>query len=613
MLSTILTLAIAAVTSLTPSIGDVPNPGNWGGGGPDQYGYRYLDSDTTAPGAPTYNWKDIKGVGEQVPNLGDDNVIGPYNIGFDFPYYWYTVTSFFVGSNGYIAFHDNTLAAHAFRPVPSTYRPNNTLAPMMSDLDPSQGGSPNGSVWVWTNSANDTCIIQYDSIRFWNTGGNNSFQIILSRPDSAITFQYKEQSGQPYNGWAPEQNQTGIENVSGAVGLNYLSGTIPSQNMYHPELAVRFYPPATTTMEVHDVGVRNAMNDRSGGFFVVNGQSIQPWAVVANFGNQTESPYKAYVRIKRTSGAVVHMDSTTATTNNPGDIDSLVFPNTWTATQNMTFIAEFYTRLTGDVFPPNDTVKVECRVLALPGWLSYDKGTADAYYSWNGPGGYGARFVPPVYPCSVSSIRMMSQSATGVNCVLGIFADNGAGGGPGDTLYLGSVSVSAPQWYVLNPPSPVVIEDGAFFVGAMSATSSDPSFGMDTIAPISGQSWEYTGVWAPSRDLWVREAMFNASILGATGIEEWVGPAPVPQPVRLDVSPNPFGTTARLNLINPRGSEGAVEVYDATGSVVRTLELDRGTAVFNGRDDAGRLLAEGIYFARARGEGASVAKVVISR
>jgi hypothetical protein len=609
MLSTVLTLALMAVTSFAPSTGVVTTPETWGGGGPDAYGYRYLDSDTTAPGAPTYTWKEIKGVGQQVPNLGDDNVIGPFNIGFDFPYYWYTVTSFFVGSNGYIAFHDNALDASPFQHVPSPERPNNMLAPILSDLDP----STRGTVWVWTNTAADTCIIQFDSIPFWNTGGNNTFQIILSRPDSAITFQYKEQSGQPYNGWAPDNNQTGIENVSGAVGLNYLSGTTPSQNMYHPELAVRFYPPATTTMEVHDAGVRNAMNDRNGGFFVVNGDHVQPWAVVKNFGNQTETPYKVYVRIKRTSGSVAHFDSLVATTNNPGDVDSLVFPNLWTPTQNMTFIAEFYTRLAGDVFPPNDTAKLECRVLTLPGMLSYDKGTADAYYSWNGPGGYGARFVPPVYPCSISSIRMMAQSATGVNCVLGIFADNGPGGSPGDTLYIATVNVSTPQWYNLNPSSPVVIGDGAFFVGAMSATSSDPSFGMDTILPISGQSWEYTGVWAPSRDLWVREAMFNASVSGATGVEEWIGPAPVQRPGRIDVNPNPFGANARLNLIGGRGDETAVEIYDATGGVVRTLELARGSATFNGRDDAGRLLADGIYFARVRGNDASVAKVVISR
>ncbi|HDQ99250.1 MAG TPA: hypothetical protein ENN51_03050, partial [candidate division WOR-3 bacterium] len=416
MLPAILTLALAAITSFAPTAGAVTAPAGWDGGGPDDYGYIWLNSDDTEPGAPTYNWVDIKGIGEQVPNLGDDNVIGPFNVGFDFPYYWYTVNSFYVGSNGYIAFGDNSLNAHPFPPIPGTVRSNNTLAPMMSDLDPSPGGSPDGSVWVWTNANNDTCIIQYDSVRFWNTGGNNTFQIILSRPDSAITFQYKEQSGAPYNGWGdPGANQCGIENVSGNIGLNYLSGNQPPGQMYRPELAVRFIPPDSTNYEVNDVGIQNAMNDRNGGFFVVNGTPTGFWGIARNYGNQSVADYKAYVRVKRSSGAVVYFDSTMASTPEPGDTDSIVFPGEWTPTQNMTYIVEVFTRLTGDVFPANDTAKLECRVLTLPGVLSYDKGVADAFYYWNGEGGYGARFVPPVYPCSITSIRMMSQSASGVS------------------------------------------------------------------------------------------------------------------------------------------------------------------------------------------------------
>ncbi|MBN2537332.1 T9SS type A sorting domain-containing protein, partial [candidate division WOR-3 bacterium] len=99
---------------------------------------------------------------------------------------------------------------------------------------------------------------------------------------------------------------------------------------------------------------------------------------------------------------------------------------------------------------------------------------------------------------------------------------------------------------------------------------------------------------------------FNAMV-SATGIEEWIGPAPVPMPVRIDVNPNPLGTTARLRLVNPRGSETAVELYDATGSIVRTLELRNGAAVLDGRR-----LADGIYFARVAGSESPVAKVVVS-
>ncbi len=606
MIATIVTLVLVAMSGVGPATSPVTIPVNDGMGGPDAYGYIYVDSDTVCGIAPTYAWIDIKAIGTEVEGLGDDNVVGPYNIGFDFPYYWYPVSLFFVGSNGYIAFHDNSLDASPFQHMPATETPNNLIAPMLSDLNPEAGGS----VWVWNNA--DTCIIQFDSLAFWNTGGNNTFQIIISRPDSTIRFQYKEQSGQPYNGWAPDNNQTGIENVSGAIGLSYLSGTIPAQNMYHPDLAVQFIPPESTSMEIHDAGIRNAMNDRNGGMFQINGQPLTFWAIAKNYGNQTESDFTSFVKVKRSSGSVVHYDSIATSIQNPGDLDSIVFASAWTPATNGTYVIHIYTVMPGDVFPPNDTAKVELHVLNLPGTLTYDKGVADAFYSWNGPGGYGARFVPPVYPCSITSVRMMSQSATGVNCAFGVFDDNGQGGSPGDTLAITNINVSSPQWYVFNLPSAVRIDDGAFFVGAMSSTSSDPSFGMDTLPPTSGQSWEYTGVWAPSRDLWVREAMFNAMV-SATGVSEWIEPASAPAPTRIDVNPNPFGTSARLNLINGRGTETTVEVFDATGSVVRTLDIVRGTAMFDGRDQVGRLLADGIYFARVSGDDSSVAKVVISR
>jgi hypothetical protein len=599
--ATIVTLALLGLTVVGPG-GSTPPP-VWGGGGPDAYGYRYIDSDTA--GGPTYNWIDIRSVGEQVTGLGDDNIVGPFQIGFDFPYYWYTVSSFYLGSNGYIAFHDNHMNASPFPGVPSPARANNVIAPLLSDLNPEDSGT----VHVYSNNT-DTCIVQFTGVPFWAPGsgmtGANSFQIILTKADSSILVQYALQLGSPYNGWLPENAQVGIENVSGNVGLNYLSGATPPGNAIHPDLAVWFYPPESTNYQVHDAGVRNAMNDRNGGMSALRDRPLNFWAVAQNYGNQPESDFTSYVKVKRSSGSVLFFDSTMTSVPDPGDTDSIAFPNAWTPTTNGTYIIEVYTRMTGDANPLNDTAKVELQILTLPGTLTYDKGVADAYYSWNGPGGYGNRFVPPVYPCTVTAIRFNGQSATGVDCSFGIFDDNGPGGTPGDTWQLNTVNVSAPQWYVVNLSPAVAITDGAFFVGAMSSTASDPSFGMDTIAPFSGQGWEYTGVWAPSRDLWVRDPCFNAMI-SATGIEEWVGPAPVPMPVRIDVNPNPLGATARLKLVNPRGNETAVELYDATGSIIRTLELRNGAAVLDGRH-----LADGIYFCRVAGATSPVAKVVVS-
>jgi hypothetical protein len=604
MFVTILSLALVV---LTPG-GMVPTnaPVLLGGGGPDAFGYRYLDSDTSAPGAPTYNWVSIKGVGTKITSLGDDNHAGPFPIGFDFPYYWYKANTVIVGSNGYVTFGDGSANASPFKPVPSTGKPNNQLAPLLSDLDCSAGGSPSGSVWYWSNN-NDSFIVEYDSIAFWSTGGNNTFQIILTKADSSITFQYQEQSGAPYNGWGDSMNQTGIENISGAIGLNYLSGTTPSGNVLHPDLAVRFFPPESTSLQIHDVGVRNAMNDRNGGVFAINGQPLSFWAMVKNYGNQPEASYTTYFKVTRQNNAVVFSDSITAGASDPSDVESLALANTWRPATNGTYIIKVFTKMTGDMLASNDTATIELRVITLPGMLTYDSGTPGNSMSWNGPGGFANRFVPPVYPCSISAIRVYMTSTSSVDVLMAIYDDDGSGEGPGTILYGDTVTVTAANWYTDTLSSPVVITDGAFFVGSTSETSSDPSYGMDSIPPLSLQGWENTGVWGPSRDAVVRDVCANATISGPVGIYEWSQPTPAPVPARIDVNPNPFGSRATIRLLNPTGVEKAIELYDATGSIVRTLELSRGLATLDGR-----LLADGIYFARVAGTEAPVAKVIVT-
>ncbi len=599
MLVTIVSALLIAVSSNgTPG---VPPP-VWGGGGPDSFGYIYLDSDTVCPGAPAYNWIDIKGIGTKVTGLADDNVVGPFDIGFSFPYYWYKVTKVYIGSNGCIAFHDKRLNAHEFPPIPDPRGSNNTLAAMMSDLDPSAGGS----VWVWTSPGNDTFIVQYDSVPFWSTGGRNTFQIILSLPDSSITFQYKEQNGTPYGGWLPESNQCGIENVSGKIGLNYLSGNIPPGNMYHAELAVKFIPPESTTYQVHDMAVRNAMNDISGGMFVLKDTPITFWGVFQNTGNQPEGAFTAVARVRNLSGAVMFIDSTTVQALNPGETDSVVFPNTWTPTTTGTFVIQVISKLPQDAVPINDTAKIELRVVTLPSAvLTYDRGIASTYYGWNGPGGYGCRFVPPVYPCTVTSARVYMQAATSTPCAIGVFDDNGLGGSPGDTFFIATVDVSTANWYTVAVRPPVIIEEGAFFVGAMSAVPNSPSFGMDSVPPISFQSWEYTTGWSQSRNADVFDVMANAIISEQVGITELL-PERIQRPPRLEVSPNPGHRVVRFTVNAPLSA--SVEVFDATGRLVKEVILKDGVGVLDTRE-----IAPGIYFARVAKGGSSVAKVIVSK
>jgi hypothetical protein len=285
----------------------------------------------------------------------------------------------------------------------------------------------------------------------------------------------------------------------------------------------------------------------------------------------------------------------------------LALASTWRPSTNGTYILKVFTKLTGDMLVSNDTVSIEVRVLTLPGMLTYDGGTPGNSMSWNGPGGFGNHFEPPVYPCSVSAIRVYMTSTSSVDVLMAIYDDDGTGSSPGTVLFGDTVTVTAADWYSVSLPTPVVIADGGFFVGATSETSSDPSYGMDETAPLSFQGWENTGVWGPSRDAVIRDVCANASISGPVGVSEWVTPTPVPVSARIDVNPNPFGGKSTIRLLNPTGVERSIELYDATGSIVRTLELSRGQATLDGR-----LLADGIYFARVVDTEAPVAKVIVT-
>lgn len=560
-----------------------------GAGGPDAYGYRWIDSDTT--GGPIYNWIDISGIGTEVTGLGDDNVVGFFPIGFDFPYYWYTVNSFYVGSNGYIAFGDNTLEAAPFPQIPNTARPNNFLAPFMSDLDFS-AGSP--SCYYWTNAAQDTFIIAYHDVQFWASGSSlNTFEIILTKADSAITFQYHTQQGLPSGGWS-DGLSVGIENIAGNIGLQYNHDQQPPVNAIHSDLAVYFYPPDSTTYEAHDISVVKIMNDISGGFFVYNGDPVDFWGAIMNTGNQTESGFDVYCEIKNASSQVVFSDTIAIISISPNEIDSLVFSPAWSTTTDGLYSMKVKSLLT-DMVPENDSIFVEFRVITYPAELLYDIGYAHTGMAWNGPNsGYGTKFIPPKYPVKINTVRFNVNSTTSSpNITVQIMDDDGPNGDPGTILYETVVLVTAPIWYDIDVSSQnIQITSGGFYVGCISDQASDPYFGMDTLFPSGRQTWEFTGVWAPYRDKETDDVLIHAVVELGTGVEE-TELVITDDIMNITASPNPF---SKVTAVTVAPSCKKMAIYDASGRLVRNLEVKDRIASWDGCNNVGQKMSQGIYF-----------------
>jgi len=588
-----------------------------GAGGPDAYGYRWIDNDTTAPNAPAFRWITLDSINAtRVTGLGDDNVVGPFPIGFNFPYYWYRVTSFYVGSNGYIAFDDNQLAASPFTNLPNPARPNNVVAPLLSDLDFSVG-TPR--CYYRTNVAADTCIISYLGVRWWNMAASIcSLQIILAKSDSSITFQYKKVVGTPYQGWGPTANTTGIENILGTVGLSYLNGLLPSQNVLHDTLAVKFYPPQTTSYQVYDVGIWNALNENSGGVFFYNNTPRTLWAKVKNSGNQPVSNCTVYCRVRNASNTIVYTDTKVIASMTPGQMDSITFTPDWTPTSNGVYRSVFRSKIQGDMFTGNDSVIIETRVMTYPGEMMFDDGVLDQGTSWQGnSGGMGVKFIPPRYPCRITAAKayLYYQNAP-LTCTLWVFKGDGPGGTPGTVLGRGNISVTgtgtAPTWCQINLPSNPEITSGAFFVGVTSDGTSDPVYCIDTSPPVSRQTWEYTGVWAPYRSSDVDDCMMRALVDLGSGVEE-LGPTGVGIPkVSLSAYPNPFTSNTKINLTSKLSPLSVVEIYNSVGEKVTKLTTNENSIIWNGTDRSGRKVSPGIYFAKVKTEDAPVLKILMT-
>ena len=192
-------------------------------GGPDGYGYTWKDSNE--PNGPEYNWIDITGFGDPINGMDDDTNLGPFDIGFDFPFYGEFFNSFNICSNGWLSF-TSTATEYSNAPLPSGDEPYNLVAPFWDDQDFGDGGQ----LYYYSNQ--DSLIVSFINVPHYSVGGPYTYQmILLSNGD--IIFQYAEL-------YDPLNSCTiGIQNGDGSDGLQ-----IANDNDYvFQELAVKIRHP----------------------------------------------------------------------------------------------------------------------------------------------------------------------------------------------------------------------------------------------------------------------------------------------------------------------------------------------------------------------------------
>ncbi|NNF57191.1 MAG: T9SS type A sorting domain-containing protein [Rhodothermaceae bacterium] len=190
-----------------------------GSGGPDAFGYTWIDSDE--PGGPAFDWVDISGTGTAI-SLSDDD-FEEVALPFPFDFYGVTKTTVKIGSNGYLTFGGDA-TDFSNDPIPSTTDPNDFIAPFWDDINPTLGGTIH-----YQDMGDGRFVVQYTDVhRFNDTATTLTFQVILSQSGSML-FQYDSVVG------TLNSATIGIENAEASDGL----AVVNSAAYVHDDLAVR--------------------------------------------------------------------------------------------------------------------------------------------------------------------------------------------------------------------------------------------------------------------------------------------------------------------------------------------------------------------------------------
>jgi len=274
-----------SVTMTTMLAGDA-NPNNdsftedteivihYGTGGPDEYGYMWIDSQED--GGPVYDWIEISQTGASaimhgVPSFdGDDNFCEAIDFGFDFPFYGIDRSYFYVDTNGEILLAENGwvqpypdpdwgndgFSFNATFPIPG-YTQMPALVSVFWDSQRVNEGVGDIYYQTFGEAPNRYCVVEWKNFEFDYTysGEPTLCYEVIFYETGEIIFQYQNtdngQTGYTTPHIFGQSATVAIQNDEATIGLCYLQeivinstygGVEPAGNILTNELAIKFYP-----------------------------------------------------------------------------------------------------------------------------------------------------------------------------------------------------------------------------------------------------------------------------------------------------------------------------------------------------------------------------------
>lgn len=176
---------------------------------PDLANYCWEDSKNNSD--YNYYWEDISELGTLVEFLDNDEAAGPFNIGFDFPFYNNYYSTFIINPNGWIGFgEDNTQWANSN--IPSDSAPLASIMAFWDDLNPvNSEPSDEMSGEVYFYSDNSKLVVWYNDVVHWADNQPYNFQIII-HSNGLIDINYDNMEGDL------QSATIGIQNEYGQIG-----------------------------------------------------------------------------------------------------------------------------------------------------------------------------------------------------------------------------------------------------------------------------------------------------------------------------------------------------------------------------------------------------------
>ncbi|MBZ0199094.1 MAG: S8 family serine peptidase [Ignavibacteriaceae bacterium] len=196
-----------------------------GAGGPDLFGYSWIDSDD--PNGPAYDWNDISTTGTLATTWTatgtfdpkDEGYCGPFTLGFDFKFYGATHNQVYVNSNGPLLFSAPTANMFSNVQIPNAAAPNGFIAAFWDDLD----GRTQGTVHY--KQEGNKFIVQFTGWQKYSATGSLTWQYVLYNSGKVMIY-YNNMNATLTSATVGVENQSGTDGLQIAYNAAYVKNNL---------------------------------------------------------------------------------------------------------------------------------------------------------------------------------------------------------------------------------------------------------------------------------------------------------------------------------------------------------------------------------------------------